>query len=246
MFEALFHNVTEAEKNEAIEKIIAHASPRQDFFLMLTLAVSMAVFGVLLGSTIILIGSMLIAPILFPLLSLSLGIIASDQKLMAQAGYTLLKSIGLALAAGFTIGLVFGGAGGVALNVSGIESFSLYITVGGASSLMYAVVAAIAGFAAAFAMTKPHLNDSLPGVAIAVALVPPLAFAGIGLSLFDWAVVSNSLLLFLVNVIGIMFSAMIVFSMLRFAVKKKVTQEAVKEEQKIIQKETGGTAVKSS
>jgi len=245
MFEALFHNVTESEKNEAIENIIAHASPRQDFFLMLTLSVSMAVFGVLLGSTVILIGSMLIAPILFPLLSLSLGIIVSDQKLIAQAGYTIAKSLGLALAAGFIIGFVFGGSIN-ATSGGGIETFALYVTVGGASSLMYAVVAAIAGFAAAFAMTKPHLNASLPGVAIAVALVPPLAFAGIGLSFFDWAVVSNSLLLFLVNVIGIMFSAMIVFSMLRFAVKRKVAEEAVKEEEKIIKKETEHSNSKSS
>ena len=84
------------------------------------------------------------------------------------------------------------------------------------------------------------MNASLPGVAIAVALVPPLAFAGVGLSFFDWAVVSNALLLFLVNIIGIMFSAMIVFSMFRFAVKKKVTQEAVKEEDKLIKKESEG------
>lgn len=246
MFEALFHNVTEAEKNEAIENIIAHASPRQDFFLMLTLSVSMAVFGVLLGSTVILIGSMLIAPILFPLLSLSLGIIVSDQNLIGRSVITIAKSVGLALAAGFAIGLIFGGSvSTMTASEGGVESFALYVSVGGPSSLIYAVVAAIAGFAAAFAMTKPHLNESLPGVAIAVALVPPLAFAGIGLSFFDWAVVSNSLLLFLVNVIGIMFSAMIVFSMLRFAVKKKVTEEAVKEEEKIIKKETTTPAPKS-
>lgn len=208
---------------------------------MLTLAVSMAVFGVLLGSTVILIGSMLIAPLLYPLLSLSLGIIASDQKLIARSLYTVVKSVALALAAGFAIGLVFGGATSAMVGSGGAEAFALYVTVGGASSLIYAVVAAIAGFAAAFAMTKPHLNESLPGVAISVALVPPLAFAGIGLSYFDWTVVSNSLLLFLVNVIGIMFSAMIVFSMFRFAVKKKVTQEAFKEEEKIIEKETQPT-----
>lgn len=229
MLEALFHNVTEAEKNSAIENIIQHASPRQDFFLMLTFAMSMAAFGILLGSTIILIGSMLIAPLLYPLLSLSLGVVASDQKLMGRASLTLAKSIGLALAAGFSIGFIFAG--------SAVEAFPLYVAVGGASSLMYAVVAAIAGFAAAFAMTKPHLNESLPGVAIAVALVPPLAFAGVALSSFDWPVFSNALLLFLVNVIGIMFSAMIVFSLLRFSVKKKVTAEVVKEEEKIIKKE---------
>ncbi len=235
MLEALFHNVSEAEKNEAIEAIVQHASPRQDFFLMLTLSVSMAVFGVLLESTVILIGSMLIAPLLYPLLSLSLGVIVSDTRLIGSSVYTIGKSVGLSLAAGFLIGLLFGGE-------AGVESSALYVAAGGASSLMYAVVAVIAGLAAAFATTKPHLNETLPGVAISVALVPPLAFAGLGLSFFDWGVVSNSLLLFFVNVIGIMFSAMIVFSLFRFAVKKKVTEEAVKEEEKVIRKEAEAAA----
>lgn len=86
-------------------------------------------------------------------------------------------------------------------------------------------------------MTKPHLNDTLPGVAIAVALVPPLAEAGVALSSFDWTVFSNAMLLLLVNFIGIVFSAMIVFALLRFSVKKTVTQEAVKEQEKVIEKE---------
>lgn len=235
MFEVLFHNLTEAEKNAAIENIVQHASPRQDFFLMLVLAISMAVFGVLLGSTVILIGSMLIAPLLYPLLSLSLGIIVSDDKLIGRSTYTLAKSIGLALLSGFCIGLVFNGAGVP-------DASPLGITVGGASALMYAVVAVIAGFAAAFAMTKPHLNEMLPGVAISVALVPPLAVAGVGLSLFNWAMISNALLLFVVNVIGIMFSAMVVFAMFRFAVKRKVTEGAVAQEEKAMQKETEAAA----
>jgi uncharacterized hydrophobic protein (TIGR00271 family) len=234
VFEALFHNISDQDKNDAIESIIQRATPRQDFFLVLTLALAMAAFGILLGSTIILIGSMLIAPLLYPLLSLSLGVVTSDNKLIMRAVVTLVKSIGIGLGSAFVIGFVFAG--------SAVETFPFYVAVGGSSSLMYAIVAAIAGFAAAFAMTKPHLNESLPGVAIAVALVPPLAFAGVALSSFNWPVFLNSTLLFLVNVIGIMFSAMIVFSMLRFSVKKRVTTEVVKEEQKIIQKESEATS----
>jgi len=226
MFQALFRNITEAEKNESIEAIVQHASPRQDFFLMLVLSVAMAVFGILLNSTIILIGSMLIAPLLFPLLSLSLGVITSDTTLMGRSIYTIGKSVVLSLVVGFFIALLFNGAA---------ESV---FSVATEPSLMYAIVAAIAGFAAAFAVTKPHLNETLPGVAVAVALVPPLAMASIGVAHFNWELFSNSLMLFLVNIIGIMFSAMIVFSLMRFAVKKKVTQEAVKEEEKIVEKET--------
>jgi uncharacterized hydrophobic protein (TIGR00271 family) len=229
MFEGLFHNVTEAEKNDAIEGIIQHATPRKDFFLMLTLSIAMASFGILLNSTVILVGSMLIAPILFPLLSLALGVIIVDEKLMSRSVYTILKSVALALVAGFAIGFLFSAHN----EVSGVS----FIVADTSSSLMYAVVAAIAGFAAAFAVTKPHLNSILPGVAISVALVPPLAAAGVALSVFDWVVFSASLLLFLVNIIGVVFSAMIVFALFRFAVKKTVAQEVIKEEEKVIKKE---------
>ncbi|MDE2079377.1 MAG: DUF389 domain-containing protein [Patescibacteria group bacterium] len=230
MFTGLFKNVSEEDKNAAIADIIQHATPRHDFFLMLTLAVAMAAFGIILGSTVILVGSMLIAPLLYPFLSLSLGIIVSDEKLIGRSFYTIGKSVVFALAASAVIGFLF----------SSHTVSTLALPLGGTglpSSLMYILVAAIAGFAAAFAMTKPYLNETLPGVAIAVALVPPLSAAGIALSLFDWADFSNALLLFVVNGIGIVFSAMIVFALFRFSVKKTVTKEAVKEGDKIIKQE---------
>jgi len=227
--EGLFKNVTEAEKNEAIETIITHATPRQDFFVMLMLSVSMAAFGVLLNSTVILIGSMLIAPLLYPILSLALGFIVADDKLMARSFVTLVKSVGYALAAGVIIGFLF--------SSREVGAFTIVNALGSPVSLMYMVVAAIAGFAAAFAMARPKLNDTLPGVAISVSLVPPLATAGIALSLLDWTAFSNALLLFLANVIGIVFSAMIVFALLRLSVKRNVAAETIKEEDHAVQVE---------
>jgi uncharacterized hydrophobic protein (TIGR00271 family) len=233
MLEGLFRNVSEGDKDAAIEAVVQHASPRQDFFLMLVLSIAMAVFGVLLESTVILIGSMLIAPLLYPLLSLALGIITSDSKLIGRSFYTFIKSVGVALLAGFAISFLFAGDG------SGFV-FPLGIVAGGSQSLMYAVVAVIAGFAAAFAVTKPHLNETMPGVAISVALVPPLAVAGVGLSFLNWEVTSNALLLFAVNVIGVVFSAMVVFALFRFGVKRTVTHEVLKEEEKVLEQEKAG------
>lgn len=233
MYNALFGNITDAERNSAVENIIQHATPRKDFFLMLVLSVSMAAFGILLGSNIILIGSMLIAPLLYPLISLSLGIIMSDSNLVGRSVITFVKSVAYAVIAGFVIGLLFSGSSTVSLPFTQ--------TVFGGSSLMYAVVAAIAGFAAAFAVTKPHLNETLPGVAISVALVPPLAEAGIALSSLEMTAFSNSLLLVLVNVIGIVFSAMIVFALLQFSTKKTVAEKVVKEEDKSVAKEESNT-----
>jgi uncharacterized hydrophobic protein (TIGR00271 family) len=230
MFERLFKNVTDGEKNNAIEGIIGHATPRYDFFIMLILSVSMASFGILLNSTIILVGSMLIAPLLFPLLSLSLGIVVSDGNLIGRSFYTIIKSIGFAVASGFIIGLLFSSH-----NVA--FTFPFVSLPGMPSPLIYALVAAIAGLAAAFAVVKPRLNDTLPGVAISVSLVPPLAVAGIAISSLNWTVFSNALLLFIVNVAGIVFTAMIVLSLFKFSVKRTITQKLVKKEEKVVEKE---------
>src|SRR5665811_435378 len=146
MLQALFHNVSEDDKNAAVENIIQHATPRQDFFLMLVLSVSMASFGVLLNNSVILVGSMLIAPLLYPILSLALGIIVTDEKLISNSTYTIVKSVGYALAAGFVIGFFFSTHDSTIVFPFGVAGTS--------SALLYALVAAIAGFAAAFAMTK--------------------------------------------------------------------------------------------
>lgn len=231
MFKGIFNNVTESEKNDAVENIIQNATPRQDFFLMLVLSVSMAAFGILLNSMVILVGSMLIAPLLYPIISLSLGVIVADQKLIGRSFYTILKSVGYSLVASFIISFLFSNR----INGPVLQSYAFDDSL--PSPLMYIIVAAIAGFAAAFAVVKPHLNATLPGVAISVSLVPPLAAAGIALSVFDWTVFSSALLLFFGNVIGIVFSAMIVFSLLKFSVKRTVAREVIKEEEKIIKKE---------
>lgn len=225
---ALFRNIPSADKDTAITKIIEHATPRSDFFLMLILSVSMAAFGVLLGSPVILIGSMLIAPLLYPLLSLALGIILADEKLIGRSVYTLIKSFVFALGAGALIGFFFSGQ---------IATIPFELVVGDDASLMYTLVAAIAGFAAAVAITKPHLNDTLPGVAISVSLVPPLAVAGVALSTLTWSVFSSALLLFAVNMIGIIFSAMVVFALMRFSMKHSIAKEVVAREEALIEKE---------
>lgn len=230
MFWNIFTSATEKEKQEAVEAIIQHATPRHEFFLMIVLAMSMAVFGVLLNSTIILIGSMLIAPMLYPLLSLGLGIIMPDEKLMARSLATLGKSILFAIGVGFVLGLFF--ADGKT------DSIAVVILIAGnAPSLMYAIVGIIAGFAGAYAMSRSQLNETLPGVAIAVALVPPLAVTGIGLSHFDWSIASNAFILFIVNATGITLSSVIVFSLFGFSQQRKVEQQVVKKEDKAIASE---------
>ncbi|HBO17233.1 MAG: hypothetical protein UR69_C0002G0111 [Candidatus Moranbacteria bacterium GW2011_GWE2_35_2-] len=223
----LFNNLTEKDKARAIENLICESTPRQDFFLLVVLSILMATFGLLIDSASVIIGSMLIAPILYPILSLSLGVVIADTKLIARSFYTILKSLTFGIAASAIVTVFF---------ASNFQENS-EILARTQPSLIYAAIAIIAGFAASFALIKPHLSETLPGIAISVALMPPLAVTGIGIARFDWYIISNSFLLFLINAAGIIFASMIVFSLMHLYIKRQVASEAIKKELAAVKKE---------
>ncbi|MFC1623499.1 DUF389 domain-containing protein [Patescibacteria group bacterium] len=193
---------------------------------MMALSVLTAVFGILLESTAVIIGSMLIAPLLSPILSLSLGITIADSSLISRSFTTILKSVGLGAGVAAVAGLVFGGG-----------KIPSELIISPEPSLLYAGVAIVAGFAASFALVKPKLNETLPGVAIAVALIPPVALIGIGIAKWSWTMITDSLLLFGLNAAGIIFAGMITFSLMNFYTKKKVVEKIVVKEEKKLEKE---------
>lgn len=224
----LFNNLTNKDKSKAIERLISASTPRQDFFFMVVLSVVTATFGLLLNNTAVIIGSMLIAPILYPILSLSMSITMSDSQLMSRSFYTLIKSVGFGvLAAAFTT-LLFS---------NNFTEITPEITSRTHATLPYLMIAIAAGLAGSFAMVKPQLNETIPGIAISVALIPPLAVIGIGLAKFNIAIVSGSLLFLLVNVVGVVFAGMVTFSLMNFYVKRSKVRETVKIEDEKIERE---------
>ena len=221
----LFKTLTEKDKSAAIDHLIKGSTPSQDFFFMIILSVITATFGLLFDNVAVIIGSMLIAPILYPILSLSLGITMSDNKLISRAFYTLAKATALGIATAFVITFFF--SGNFAEHNNEITSRTI-------ATLPFFIVALTAGTAGSFALVKPQLNETLPGIAISVALIPPLSVVGIGVAKFNSAIVSGAFLLFLVNIVGIVFSGMVVFSLMNFYVKRKEAHElAQKEDVKI-------------
>jgi uncharacterized hydrophobic protein (TIGR00271 family) len=220
----LFDTLSEKDKADAIEWLIRGSTPRQDFFLMIVLSVLMATFGLLIDSSAVVIGSMLIAPMLYPVLGLSMGIIMSDMKLVSRSFYTVFKSVVFGIIAAFAAAAFF----------SSQQVLTSEIVLRTQPSLPYIAIAIIAGLAASFAMVKPHLNETLPGIAISVALIPPLAVVGIGLARFDWNIISKSFVLFMVNIIGIVFASMVTFSLMNLYVKRGLAAEtALKEDLKV-------------
>jgi uncharacterized hydrophobic protein (TIGR00271 family) len=219
----LFNSSSSGEKSNAVKKLIDQSTPNMDFFLMVILSVAMASFGLILDSAAVVIGAMLIAPVLSPILSLAMGIVMFNENLIKRATFTLGKSLLFAVGAAFVIGLFFASKEGV--QVPEILSRT-------SPSLLDAAVAVVAGFAASFALVKPKLSESIPGIAISVSLVPPLAATGLGLATFNLAVAKGAFLLFFINVLGIIFASVFVFSSMNLYTKRGTAERAIKDAEK--------------
>lgn len=148
----LFNNLTGKDKSIAVERLVSASTPSQDFFLMVVLSILTATFGLLLDNVAVIIGSMLIAPILYPVLSLSLGIIMSDSKLVSRSFYTLLKGAVFGVAASAVATLLF---------ASQLPEITPEIMSRTQASLPYIMIAIAAGLAGSFALVKPQLNETL-------------------------------------------------------------------------------------
>lgn len=224
-------NLPEKDKVSAVERLISDSSPRLEFFLMIIFSVLMATFGLLLNSPSVVIGSMLIAPLLSPVLGLSMGIVMADGKLISRSLTTVLKSIAVAIPSSALVTLV-----AVSMGVLGPDMNNEIISRL-QPGMMSAAVAVIAGLAASFAMMKPQLSATLPGVAISVSLIPPLAVTGMGVARFDAHMVTASFVLFLINAASIVFSSMIIFSLTRLHTEQRVADKAIEKDVAEIEKE---------
>lgn len=215
---SLFNDLTEEDKSKAVKDLIHESAPRSSFFLLIGLSVLMATFGLALDNTAVVIGSMLIAPILSPILSLSLGVVMSDSSLLARSARTTFLSFVLGVGLAFLSTLFLS------------HSFGSEVISRTTPSLIYFSIAFVAGFAVAFARVKPDMSDTIPGIAVSVSLIPPLAVVGMGLARLNWTIASGAFLLFLTNIVGIVFATMIVFSLMNFYVKRSVATATLQEE----------------
>lgn len=174
--------------------------PSLSFFLMLTLSGIISTLGLLSGSTATVIGAMIIAPLMGPIIGIAYAIAVTNRRLMKRASITLVLGV-LAMVVSAT----------VICQLTGLRTITEEISLRTEPTLIDLVVAMAAGAAGAFAKSRKRIADAFPGVAIAVALVPPLSVIGIGIALWDQSVWLGSTLLFVTNLAGIIFSGILIF-----------------------------------
>lgn len=202
----LFEHASKEQYASLFSALREDAVLSSTFMTLLILATMIATFGLFINSSSVIIGAMLLAPLMQPIVSLSMGVLRQDSSLQNHA----IRTIGIGVAAVLLT---------AALIAFLLPMQRLTSEMAGRLSptILDLFVAVVSGVAAAYAKNNEKILGSLAGVAIAVALVPPIAVAGIGLGWAEWYMFGSALLLFVTNLVGIVLAAAMTFMVLGYS-----------------------------
>jgi uncharacterized hydrophobic protein (TIGR00271 family) len=194
-----------SERSEVYSQMRLSARATVDFYMLTSLASAIALLGLLLNSSAVIIGAMLVAPLMSPILATAQGIVQGNAYLIRRALVSTIK--GTATSVSVATGLTL-------LLPSTVPTSEIMARV--EPNLLDLLVAMAAGGAAAYAMSRKSVAAALPGVAISVALVPPLCVVGYGLGSSQMSIAWGALVLFLTNLVGIVLVGAVIFLLLGF------------------------------
>lgn len=173
------------------------------FALMMLFASVISASGVLADSTAVVIGAMLIAPLINPMMGMGLALVTGWPNRLGRSTLVVVAGSMIAIVTGWLLAAMTDLGVGLDTNSQIISRSS--------PGLIDLVIAVAAGAAGAYALSRKEASSSLPGVAVAIALVPPLSVVGVTAEGGDWAQASGTLLLFMTNLVAIILAGGIVF-----------------------------------
>ena len=187
--------------SEVLDEVLEGRQFDALYFSMLVFGCLIALLGLLLNSPAVIIGAMLISPLMGPILSCGLSLTLADGNLAKKAG----RNLGFSVAETIAIAAL-------ATWLSPLKDATPEILARTNPNLMDLLVAFFSGAAGTLALCSRRSGLTIvPGVAIATAVMPPLATVGYGISTGQWSVASGSFMLFFTNLASIIVSADIVF-----------------------------------
>ena len=200
------------DRRAVVDKVIFEGEAARGrisrFVVLMAFSTAIATFGINADSTAVVIGAMLIAPLMTPIMATSASLLmgwpvrATRSMLLVGAGVAIAVSGSWLLSRYFPV-----------LEVTTNSQILSRVS----PTTVDLMIAFAAGAAGAFAISRPDVADSLPGVAIAVALVPPLAVIGITLEAAEWSFALGATLLFITNLVGVILAAGITFVLVGFS-----------------------------
>ncbi len=213
----LLPSLDSTERLEVYRQVRRAARPSVDFFIMIGLSAAIAALGLILDSPAVIIGAMLVAPLMSAIIGMGLAIVQGDIRFLGTSAVATLRGAAMAVGVGLLIGIF-----------KFDDESTSEMLARTAPSLLDLLVALFSGIAGAYAIGRRDVSSALPGVAIAVALVPPLATLGLLIGIEHWTAAYGALLLFITNLAAITFASAVVFAILGFRPPQAKEQHLVR------------------
>ncbi|OHA58456.1 MAG: hypothetical protein A2571_01610 [Candidatus Vogelbacteria bacterium RIFOXYD1_FULL_44_32] len=207
------------EQQASLSQLLHESHIKVDFYFLLALASFITTLGMITDDVGVTVGGIFIAPLLLPLLSLAMGIVTMSALAIGRATRIILKSSALIFGVSLITAFLFSN------NVVGSE-----ILLRIKPDLIMLLIAFASGVAVAYSWVKQDLSAALPGVAVSVSLLPPLAAAAIGVVMLNRIVVAGALTMFMMNLAATVVGAILVFSLYGFARLQREEEEKIAEE----------------
>ncbi|ABC64464.1 DUF389 domain-containing protein [Erythrobacter litoralis] len=187
--------IDDVDQNEVLEGTRSESLYTPRYVFMICMSAGIAVLGLLLSSPAVVIGAMLLSPLMSPIIGAGFALATGDFDWLRRCSRALLY--GSVIAILFCAAIVF---------ISPLQTVTTEIAARTRPNLFDLLVALFSALAGAYAVIRGKMG-TIVGVAIATALMPPLAVVGFGLATFNWTVFGGSLMLFVTNLVTIMLTA---------------------------------------
>ena len=181
------------------KRLIGGAKIKGPALVTLILSIFIASIGLNMNSTAVVIGAMLISPLMGPILATGFG--------FATLNFTVVKSGILRLSLQVTIAVL---ASALYFYISPVQAATSELLARTEPNIFDVFIAIFGGLAGIIGQTRKTLDNVIPGVAIATALMPPLCTAGYGLANGNWNYFFGAGYLFFINAFFIFFASFIV------------------------------------
>lgn len=199
-----------SRRREIAENIDDLSTPRRSYFVLTILSTAIAALGLLANSTAVVIGGMLVAPLMGPIYGVGFGLIGGQRKILIKGLWAEVAGVATVVGVAFCVGWA-----------TPAISLTNEILARTQPTILDVGVALASGLVGAFALVNHKISAALPGVAIAVALVPPLAVTGLMLAASEPQLAAGAFLLFLANFVAIELAAALTFSVYGLATKRE-------------------------
>lgn len=217
-------NLRKEDRQDCCQRVAEASDPRPPYYILIVLSTLIAAYGLVSNSTATVIGAMIVAPLMGPILGLALGTVLGDVRMFRRALIAETSGMVLVILTGILVAVMVG--------TNHIEYSGGEIVARIRPTLFDFAIGLAAGLAGAYCTVHPGLQGGVAGVAIAVALVPPLAVTGLCTAGWmtgevEFRSVFGSFMLFFTNLLTIELASGLVFWITGFRLTKEGRENAV-------------------